>query len=926
MPAVLEKLRNHAASARAFALSWRGLRDAAVVVVIGTAVFIFERTHGLFDGAYELAGHYVSHQAIDLIAAAIVFASSLLVYIWRRAQDLKSEIHKRQNAESIAGALAARLTTVFNNIPQGILMFDSSARLVVCNDYYVTMYNLSSEAVKPGKTLLEIVQHRGTLGLLTTDAETHTAEVLARIALKKIVRRVVVTLDKREIAVTDYPMADGGWVSIHEDRTELHRREESFRLLFDNNPVAMWLFDRDSLQFVAVNDAAIACYGYSREQFLQMKIMQMRVEDDVIAETKIRSLPEIQNQHEIGLHKRANGETFSVAICSRVMDYEGRKVRLTAITDITAQKMAEDDLHRTKMFLNAVIENVPMPIVVKTVTDGRFTLINKASEELHGYRRETTIGKTLSETFPKETADTIAQQDAEFLRLNRPTIVQHHKVRTHKGERQVAVKKVTIPGADGKPEYIVTLIDDVTERLEAERRIAHMALSDPLTDLPNRAAFNEHLDATLELAAKQRQSFAVLCMDLDGFKGVNDIYGHAVGDRLLCQVADRLRAVADGIFVARLGGDEFTMIAANGGKKSIIRLIDRLLAALAEDFEIEGHSLPQALSIGVAMYPEDGEDANTLLNNADAALYRAKADGTGSVRYFKAEIAARRRERSVLQTDLGIAIQRDELSLHYQPQLKISGEVTGFEALARWTCIKRGMVLPSYFIPLAEESSLILLLGEWVMRAACREAASWPKPLNISVNVSPVQFRHGDLPRMVHTILLETGLAPNRLEIEITEGVLIDDFSRALSILRRIKSLGVRIALDDFGKGYSSLSYLHAFPFDKIKIDRSFIADLDHNQQSKAIVHAVIGLGHNLKIPILAEGVETPLQHALLAKEGCNEVQGYLTGRPLVIAQYAEIVGRTAPVQSHSQPQNKVIAEKPAQEDSAEVPSEAKTG
>jgi EAL domain-containing protein (putative c-di-GMP-specific phosphodiesterase class I) len=257
-------------------------------------------------------------------------------------------------------------------------------------------------------------------------------------------------------------------------------------------------------------------------------------------------------------------------------------------------------------------------------------------------------------------------------------------------------------------------------------------------------------------------------------------------------------------------------------------------------------------------------------------------------------MTTRLRERAALQADLKSAIERNELRLHYQPQVKITGEMKGFEALARWHCPKRGLVPPSEFIPLAEESSLILLLGEWVLREACREAASWERPLNIAVNVSPVQFRHGDLPRLVHSILLETGLPANRLELEITEGVLIDDFSRAVSILRRLKSLGVRIALDDFGKGYSSLSYLRAFPFDKIKIDRLFITDLGSNPQSIAIVHAVIGLGRSLNIPILAEGVETKAQHDILLKEGCDEVQGYLTGRPLAIADYAEAVGHKA--------------------------------
>ena len=259
----------------------------------------------------------------------------------------------------------------------------------------------------------------------------------------------------------------------------------------------------------------------------------------------------------------------------------------------------------------------------------------------------------------------------------------------------------------------------------------------------------------------------------------------------------------------------------------------------------------------------------------------------------------RLRERAALQADLRSAIQHNELLLHYQPQLKMTGEITGFEALARWYSPKRGMVPPSEFIPLAEESSLILSIGEWVLRDACREAASWEKPLRIAINVSPIQFRHGDLPRLVHTVLLETGLAPGRLEIEITEGVLIGDFSRAVSILRKLKSLGVQIALDDFGTGYSSLSYLHSFPFDKIKIDRTFISELESNRHSIAIVRAVIGLCRSLNIPILAEGVETKAQHAFLAQEGCNEVQGYLTGRPLPIEDYASVIGRKKIAATH---------------------------
>jgi diguanylate cyclase (GGDEF)-like protein len=439
----------------------------------------------------------------------------------------------------------------------------------------------------------------------------------------------------------------------------------------------------------------------------------------------------------------------------------------------------------------------------------------------------------------------------------------------------------------------VSTHEDITERRRAERRIAHMAHHDPLTDLPNRAAFTEHLASTLAHAAKAKQSFAILCIDLDRFKEVNDVFGHSVGDTLLLELSSRLQAAAGEAFLARLGGDEFTVVMPDASHASTVEaMADDLLATVAQDIDMEGHLLRVGLSIGVAIYPSDGEDVTTLLNNADAALYRAKAQGRGRICFFEPGMDERLRERRALQHELRSAVPRGELVLHYQPQAKVGGKVIGFEALIRWNHPTRGMILPATFIPIAEESGLILSIGEWVLREACRESASWPRPMQIAVNLSPAQFHHGDLPGLVHAILLETGLSPGRLELEITEGVLIGDFSRATSILRRLKALGVHIAMDDFGTGYSSLSYLHAFPFDKIKIDRAFISNIDIKPQSAAIVRAVIALGRGLDLPVVAEGVETKEELAFLSRESCSEVQGYLVGRPQPIAEYDEVVGR----------------------------------
>src|SRR3954466_7473825 len=427
----------------------------------------------------------------------------------------------------------------------------------------------------------------------------------------------------------------------------------------------------------------------------------------------------------------------------------------------------------------------------------------------------------------------------------------------------------------------------------AAERIAHMAHHDPLTGLPNRAAFTMQFATVLERSAATGSAFAVMCIDLDRFKEINDLFGHPAGDRVLREVSNRLSAAVKGEFVARFGGDEFTIIVQGLEQPTVAASVaESVLSAMSKDLEIEGQSIAIGVSVGVALYPQDGENAAALLSNADAALYRAKAEGRGTIRFFASEMDQQLRAKRSLQHDLRSALERNELRLFYQPQATTSGEVTGFEALIRWQHPKRGMVPPVEFIPIAEESSLIISIGEWVLREACTEAASWPRPLKIAVNLSPAQFKQGDLPTLVHEILLQTGLSPSRLELEITEGFLIGDFTRALSILRRLKALGVRIALDDFGTGYSSLSYLQSFPFDKIKIDRSFITNVQSSVESAAIVRAVIGLARGLNVPVTAEGVETTEQLEFLSREACNEIQGYLIGKPCPIAAYSEMIGR----------------------------------
>jgi diguanylate cyclase (GGDEF)-like protein len=429
------------------------------------------------------------------------------------------------------------------------------------------------------------------------------------------------------------------------------------------------------------------------------------------------------------------------------------------------------------------------------------------------------------------------------------------------------------------------------ELLARHRYIAHLAHHDALTNLPNRTALAEQFAQTFAEARANGKSFAVLTVDLDHFKEANDLFGHVIGDELLCSISRRLQHASEDAFIARVGGDEFTLILATGDQpKAAQALAKRLLDAVAKPFEVRGQQIPIGLSIGGTIYPADATDINALIANCDAALARAKADGRYIVRFFEPEMDRRLRERYELQRDMRSAIARGEFALHYQPQAKIEGEVFGFEALLRWFHPTRGLVPPSTFIPLAEQSGMIAEIGEWTLRQACSEAASWPRPLQVGVNLSPVQFRIAELADLVQSVLADTGLAPGRLELEITEGVLISDQARALTTLRRLKLLGVKIAMDDFGTGYASLSGLQSFPFDKLKIDKTFVSAVETNAKSAEIVRAMISLGRALRIPVIAEGVETEGVRAFLMLEGCEELQGYLIGRPAPVAAYSDLI------------------------------------
>ena len=565
--------------------------------------------------------------------------------------------------------------------------------------------------------------------------------------------------------------------------------------------------------------------------------------------------------------------------------------------DITDRKSTEETLRLSEERLAFALASGSDGLWDWTVETGESwysdrwqTMLGYAPGELRGH---TSTWEGLIHPDDREQAAALTQ--AHFDGLT-PSYECEHRLRRRDGSWTWVLSrgKVVLRGPAGQPLRVVGTHIDISARKAAEQQIAHMASHDALTDLPNRTLFHARLDQRLAEVARQGGSCAVLYLDLDRFKAVNDSLGHLAGDTLLRETAGRLRSAlrADDT-LARLGGDEFAILVTEADPpRDVVALAEHLIAVTGTPVVIGEQQVEVGLSIGIAIAPEHGTDGESVFKRADIALYRAKADGRNAARVFAPAMDEEASERRRLEIDLRKAIARDELVLHYQPQIRTAtGELVGFEALVRWHHPVHGLVPPSRFIPFAEETGLIVSLGEWVLRKACREAASWSRPLKVAVNLSTQQLRQADLPETVLGILTEAGLSSSRLEVEITESAIINDMGRALTILRRLKGLGVGIAMDDFGTGYSSLATLQAFPFDKIKIDRTFVGQVESNPQAAVIVRAVLGLGRSLGMGVVAEGVETQAQHRFLADECCDELQGYLFGKPQPIACFDDAVG-----------------------------------
>ncbi|MGX1318012.1 diguanylate cyclase (GGDEF)-like protein/PAS domain S-box-containing protein [Bradyrhizobium sp. USDA 377] len=596
------------------------------------------------------------------------------------------------------------------------------------------------------------------------------------------------------------------------------------------------------------------------------------------------------------IHELPNGRAFQVINTPLA---QGGWV--ATIEEITERRNLEQERDRNYVFLREIIDHIPSQITVKDAGTRQYLLVNRTAEEQFGQSSEEIVGKTPFDLYPDEAARLVTEDDSKALQAAEGLFKDEHAWRSQtKGLRYITSTRIGIRDKSGEPRYLISVVEDVTERRRAHEKIAHMAHYDALTDLPNRTLFREQIERELAKVASGAQ-FALLYIDVDEFKGINDSLGHHVGDELLKAIATRLRGcLKKGDLIARLGGDEFAVIQTGiRSSADVLSFVTLIYEAIRQPYHCLGHQLSTDASIGIALAPQDGADLDQLIKNADLAMYGAKAEGRRTHRFFEPEMDASAKARLTMEQDLRQALVNGGFEIHYQPLVDLrSGAVTGCEALLRWRHPERGMVSPAEFIPVAEDTGLINELGDWVLRMACNEAATWPAHIRVAVNVSPVQLKCDTLALRIASALAASGLDPRRLELEITEAVLIRDDEAALSILHQLRSIGVRIALDDFGTGYSSLSYLKRFPFDKIKIDRCFVADIAETGGAPVIVQAVVNIAAASNMTTVAEGVETEAQREMLRNLGCTEMQGYLFSAPKPAAEVRKLFGRgdAAPV------------------------------
>jgi diguanylate cyclase (GGDEF)-like protein/PAS domain S-box-containing protein len=649
------------------------------------------------------------------------------------------------------------------------------------------------------------------------------------------------------------------------------------------------------------NPGAQRAKGYSADEVVGKHYSLFYEDEDRAAGLPEQNLEQARRTgrfEEQGWRVCKDGSAFRAhVVIDAVRDEQGQLLGFAKVTrDISERHRYELELLEAKVlaeqysqemanlsrFLDSVIANIPASVIVQDLDSQRILLANQQAERLFGSQGASMIGRLPGECLLPGAAEYLQLQLANGARSTKGYAAET-RVETARGPRTLRSRALLSQKREGQADYVMFVAEDATEELAAHAQIHHMAHHDALTGLPNRTLFNERLKQALLRGEDTGKLTAALCLDLDNFKNINDSLGHAFGDKLLRALGKRLRReLREHDTLARLGGDEFAVILAGlDTAESACNTARRLIEAMCPPFQIEGHQFSVGVSIGIAIAPDDHDQAEQLLGYADMALYEAKRNGRNRFECFHLELDVAARQRRLVETDLRTALHLGQLQLHYQPVVdQQSHEVTGYEALLRWEHPGRGMIMPMDFIPIAEETGLIHEIGARALNLACQEAATWGTEQVVSVNLSPVQFKNANLVHIVALALSDSGLSPLRLELEITESVLLGNSEENVRTLRALKDLGVSISLDDFGTGYSSLGYLRSFPFDRIKIDKSFVHDMCDSREAMSIIRAITELSNSLMIKTTAEGVESAEQMERLRAEGCSHFQGYLYGRP----------------------------------------------
>jgi diguanylate cyclase (GGDEF)-like protein len=821
-----------------------------------------------------------------------------------------------------SGSADRLLRAALGSMPYGFSIWGEDCRLVLWNQRYEEMYRFAPGSLRPGMSVLEICEASVAVGNHPGVTPQQLRDIFQRrldeandpastLRSQKAIRGQVIN--------TSHIRSPGlGWIVIHEDVTAqveaqwmADLREKTLadqNMRFDaalaHMPHGLSMYDAE-WRLLICNEryremydmpAALTRPGTTFQAIIKYREQCGVVPADGSSDHVDEALEAVRAGRErVQTYRLPNGRVISVHQSPMpnggfVTTHQDITVDIARLEAIEANQAL---LAKQNLRFEAAVNNMSQGLCMFD-RDERLVICNEPYAALYRLPPErvvpgTPLAQILEYRFangsrPKEGGDAFARKGRELISQGGSDKIE---VEMEDG-RTIAIQHH--PVADGG---WVSTHEDVTEQRRIEARVRHLARHDALTDLPNRVLLREEMEK-LEARIQRQETVAVFCLDLDNFKAVNDTLGHTVGDRVLVEVAERLRAASrETDTVARLGGDEFAiLVQALDGPRGASVLAERIVRSIAAPMQVGGHQIMIGTSIGIAMAPMDGTSAEALLQHADMALYRAKAEGRGNYHFFEKGMDEAMQHRRLLEQGLKLALARGEFRLVYQPLMSLTeNRVCCLEALLRWDHPERGLISPMEFIPVAEETGVITAIGEWVLQEACRTAAGWPEQVRVAVNLSPVQFKKRGLVESVRAALEAAQLQPSRLELEVTETLLLVEAEATLETLHRLRELGVRISMDDFGTGYSSLSYLRAFPFDKIKIDRSFMNGLSPKQDSMAIIKAVIGLGQSLGMATTAEGIETEEQLAAVREQGCSEAQGYLFSPPLPASGVDALLG-----------------------------------